>query len=82
MFIALMARLLDPVESLKLALLPRGTAALAVVQASCIGAATSLVTAAVVITGMLGANFGQSILNGLGIKSNCARGVATGGAAM
>lgn len=73
LFIAGMERLLQPVESLKLALLPRGTAALAVVQAGCIGATTSLVTAVVVITGIVGANFGQTILNSMKACPRCPR---------
>ena len=43
-----------------------------------IGASPSLVTAVCVLTGMLGANFGKLVLNGMNIKSPCARGVATG----
>lgn len=46
-----------------------------------IGASAPLVTASCVLTGMLGANFGKVILNGMGCKSPCARGVSTGGAA-
>lgn len=74
-------RILGASAVAKLAVLPRATAALAVVQAGMIGASPSLVTAVCVLTGMLGANFGKLVLNGMNIKSPCARGVATGGAA-
>lgn len=76
---AALNRFIAPSAALKLATLPRATAALAVVQAGMIGASTSLVTAVCVLTGMLGANFGKVILNAIGCKSPCARGVATGG---
>ncbi|EKX46332.1 hypothetical protein GUITHDRAFT_138411 [Guillardia theta CCMP2712] len=79
--IAFFSKLFGASEILRLAVLPRGTAALAVIQAGYIGASTAFVTAATVITGMLGANFGKTILDGLKVKSSCARGVATGGAA-
>ena len=63
----------------KLALLPRATAALAVVQAGTIGANQPLTAVNCCYTGIFGANFGIFMLNGLRIIDPIARGVATGG---
>ena len=58
---ATLNKVLDPPHDLKMALLPRATAALAVVQAATIGASTSLTTVNCVITGIMGANFAPKL---------------------
>jgi len=78
--VAAMCRLLAPDRVLAMALLPRATAALAVIQAGMMGASAPLVTANCVVTGMLAANFAKIIMGALHVDSACARGVATGGA--
>lgn len=79
---ALIGRLFQASNQVKLALLPRATAALAVVQAGTIGANAPLTAVNCCYTGIFGANFGIFMLNGLRIVDPIARGVATGGGAL
>jgi putative effector of murein hydrolase len=75
---ALLGRVLGASRPVKLALLPRATAALAVVQAGMIGANAPLTAVNCCYMGIFCANFGVMMLNGLGIVDPIARGVATG----
>jgi putative effector of murein hydrolase len=77
--LALIGRVLGASRTVKLALLPRATAALAVVQAGMIGANAPLTAVNCCYMGIFGANFGVMMLNGLRIVDPVARGVATGG---
>jgi putative effector of murein hydrolase len=68
--------------SLRLSLLSRNiTSPLAMAIASILGADVSLAVSIVVVTGLLGANFGASILDAFGIKDPVARGLGMGSAA-
>jgi putative effector of murein hydrolase len=68
--------------SLRLSLLSRNiTSPLAMAIAGIIGADVSLAVSMVVVTGLLGANFGASILDAFGIKDAVARGLGIGAAA-
>lgn len=61
------ARLLGLPEALRLATLPRNiTSPLAMAICSMVGADASLAIAIVVITGVIGANFGATVLDALG----------------
>eukprot|EP00293_Proteomonas_sulcata_P014446 CAMPEP_0184308884 /NCGR_PEP_ID=MMETSP1049-20130417/17216_1 /TAXON_ID=77928 /ORGANISM="Proteomonas sulcata, Strain CCMP704" /LENGTH=113 /DNA_ID=CAMNT_0026621657 /DNA_START=46 /DNA_END=387 /DNA_ORIENTATION=+ len=62
-----------------MALLPRATTALAVVQAAIIGASTALTTVNCCLAGILGANFGPAFMDATQIDNPIARGCATGG---
>jgi putative effector of murein hydrolase len=67
---------------LRLSLLSRNiTTPLAMAIASILGANVSLAVAMVVVTGLIGANFGASILDAVGIKDPVARGLGIGAAA-
>lgn len=67
---------------LRLSLLSRNiTSPLAMAIASLLGADVSLAVSFVVITGLIGANFGASILDSFGIKDAVARGLGIGAAA-
>ncbi|CAN0381796.1 unnamed protein product [Laminaria digitata] len=64
---ALVGRLLGLPEALRLATLPRNiTSPLAMAICSMVGADASLAIAIVVITGVIGANFGATALDALG----------------
>jgi putative effector of murein hydrolase len=80
---ALMVRLLDignPV--LRLCALSRNiTSPLAMAIASILGADVSLAVSMVVVTGLIGANFGAAILDAAGVKDAVARGMGIGAAA-
>jgi len=68
--------------TLRLSLLSRNiTSPLAMAIASILGADASLAVTIVVLTGLLGANFGASILDAAGIKDAVARGLGMGAAA-
>ena len=69
--------------SLRLSLIPRNiTSPLAMAIASMLkGSDVSLAVSMVVITGLIGANFGASILNLMGVKDAVARGLGIGSAA-
>uniref|UniRef100_A0A6U4VXY5 LrgB-like protein n=1 Tax=Hemiselmis andersenii TaxID=464988 RepID=A0A6U4VXY5_HEMAN len=71
-------RAFDPAHEIKLCLLPKATAALAVVQAAVLGASTSLTTVNCCITGIMGANFGTKFNDLFHIVDPIARGLATG----
>jgi putative effector of murein hydrolase len=65
----------------RLSLIPRNiTSALAVAIAEIVGANRSFAVSFAVITGLLGANFGASVLNCCGIKDPVARGLGIGSA--
>lgn len=67
---------------LRLSLLSRNiTSPLAMAIASILGADVSLAVSMVVVTGLIGANFGASILSAFGIKDAVARGLGIGAAA-
>ena len=67
---------------LRLSLLSRNiTSPLAMAIASILGADVSLAVSMVVVTGLIGANFGASILDSFGIKDAVARGLGIGAAA-
>eukprot|EP00978_Attheya_sp_CCMP212_P047244 scaffold421281_cov53-Attheya_sp.AAC.1 len=67
---------------LRLCLLSRNiTSPLAMAIASILGADVSLAVSMVVVTGLLGANFGASILSAFGIHDAVARGLGIGAAA-
>ena len=69
-------------SSLRLSLLSRNiTSPLAMAIAGILGADASLAVSMVVITGLIGANFGASILDAFGIKDAVARGLGIGAAA-
>jgi putative effector of murein hydrolase len=66
---------------LRLSLLSRNiTSPLAMAMAAMLGANVSLAVALVVVTGLLGANFGPAILDAHGIDDEIARGMAMGAA--
>lgn len=68
--------------TLRLALLSRNiTSPLAMAIAGILGADVSLAVSMVVVTGLIGANFGASILDAAGIKDSVARGMGIGAAA-
>jgi len=80
---SLLVRLLaiaDPI--LRLCMLSRNiTSPLAMAIASMIGADVGLAVSTVVVTGLIGANFGASILDAFGITDPVARGLGVGAAA-
>ncbi|CAN0168087.1 unnamed protein product [Ectocarpus sp. 6 AP-2014] len=79
---ALVSRLLGLPTTLRLAALSRNiTSPLAMAICSLIGADPSLAIAIVVLTGVIGANFGATALDALGVKDPAARGLAQGGSA-
>ena len=80
---ALMVRLVNLTSStLGLSLLSRNiTSPLAMAIATILGADVSLAVSMVVISGLIGANFGASILDRAGIKDPVARGLGIGAAA-
>lgn len=68
--------------SLRLSLISRNiTSPLAMAIAGMLGADVSLAVSAVVVTGLIGANFGARILDTFGIKDAVARGLGIGAAA-
>jgi putative effector of murein hydrolase len=68
--------------ALRLSLLSRNiTSPLAMAIASLLGADVSLAVAMVVVTGLIGANFGASILSAFGVQDPVARGLGIGAAA-
>ncbi|KAL1515653.1 hypothetical protein AB1Y20_002271 [Prymnesium parvum] len=78
---AVAGRALQLAMPLRLAALSRQvTAPLAIAIAGMLGANPSLAASIVVITGLLAANFGQAILDALGVQSPVARGLAMGAA--
>lgn len=77
-----LCRVFNPPRQLKLALIPRATAALAVVQAAIIGGPIPLTTVNCCFIGIAGANFGPAWMNLMGIANPIARGVATGGSGL
>jgi putative effector of murein hydrolase len=79
---ALLTRLVGVPRQLALALMPRATAALAVVQAGMISASTALTTVHCCIIGVLGANFATALLDAMKILNPIARGVAAGGSGL
>mmetsp|Transcript_12605 Transcript_12605/g.20306 ORF Transcript_12605/g.20306 Transcript_12605/m.20306 type:complete len:538 (+) Transcript_12605:104-1717(+) len=80
---ALAVRLLGLASAeLRLSLLPRNiTSALAVAIAEIVGANKSLAVSFAIVTGLIGANFGASLLDYFGIKDPVARGLGIGSAA-
>jgi putative effector of murein hydrolase len=67
---------------LRLSLLSRNiTSPLAMAIAGILGADVSLAVSIVVVTGLIGANFGASILDAFGVKDAVARGLGIGAAA-
>lgn len=80
---ALMVRLLGIASPyVRLSLLSRNiTSPLAMAIAGILGGDVSLAVAMVVVTGLIGANFGASILDAVGIKDAVARGLGIGTAA-
>jgi len=67
---------------LRLSLLSRNiTSPLAMAIASILGADVSLAVSIVVVTGLIGANFGASILDAFGVRDPVARGLGIGAAA-
>ncbi|KAL3938322.1 MAG: hypothetical protein SGBAC_006737, partial [Bacillariaceae sp.] len=80
---AAMVRLLSIASpSVRLSLLSRNiTSPLAMAIAGILGGDISLAVAMVVVTGLIGANFGASILDAVGIKDAVARGLGMGTAA-
>jgi putative effector of murein hydrolase len=80
---ALAVRLLGlATGELRLSLLPRNiTSALAVAIADIVGANKALAVSFAVVTGLIGANFGASLLDFFGIKDPAARGLGIGSAA-
>mmetsp|Transcript_11520 Transcript_11520/g.25826 ORF Transcript_11520/g.25826 Transcript_11520/m.25826 type:complete len:526 (-) Transcript_11520:57-1634(-) len=80
---AAMVRLLGIANpTIRLCLLSRNiTSPLAMAIASILGADVSLAVSMVVITGLIGANFGASILDAAGINDAVARGLGIGAAA-
>jgi putative effector of murein hydrolase len=79
---AILIRIIGVPLSLGLALMPRATAAMAVVQAAMIEASTALTTVHCCFIGLLGANFGPAICDALGLRNPIARGVANGGSGL
>lgn len=80
---AWIVRLLGLASSeLRLSMLPRNiTSALAVAIAEIVGANKSLAVAIAIVTGLIGANFGASLLDIFGIKDPATRGLGIGSAA-
>ena len=80
---ALAVRWLDLVDPfLRLSLLSRNiTSPLAMAIAGIIGADVSLAVSMVVLTGLIGANFGAAILDACGVRDAVARGLGIGAAA-
>lgn len=80
---ALLVRLLDIGNpTLRLCSLSRNiTSPLAMAIAGILGADVSLAVSMVVVTGLIGANFGATILDAAGIKDAVARGMGIGAAA-
>mmetsp|Transcript_10761 Transcript_10761/g.25641 ORF Transcript_10761/g.25641 Transcript_10761/m.25641 type:complete len:565 (+) Transcript_10761:201-1895(+) len=80
---AAMVRVLSIASAeLRLSLLPRNiTSALAAAIAEIVGTNKSLAVSFAVITGLIGANWGASLLNAFGIKDPVARGLGIGSAA-
>ena len=80
---ALAVRWLDLVDPfLRLSLLSRNiTSPLAMAIAGILGADVSLAVSMVVVTGLIGANFGASILDACGVRDAVARGLGIGAAA-
>lgn len=80
---ALVVRLLGlATAELRLSLLPRNiTSALAAAIADIVGANKPLAVSFAVVTGLIGANFGASILDYFGIKDPAVRGLGIGSAA-
>jgi putative effector of murein hydrolase/putative effector of murein hydrolase LrgA (UPF0299 family) len=80
---ALAARFLEIASPyLRLSLLSRNiTSPLAMAIAGILGADISLAVSMVVVTGLIGANFGAAILDAVGIKDAVARGLGIGAAA-
>jgi len=80
---ALAVRLLRLASAeLRLSMLPRNiTSALAVAIAEIIGANKSLAVAIAIVTGLIGANFGATLLDLFGIKDPVVRGLGIGSAA-
>ncbi|CAM9922609.1 unnamed protein product, partial [Hapterophycus canaliculatus] len=75
-------RLLGLPTALRLATLSRNiTSPLAMAICSMVGADLSLAIAIVVMTGVIGANFGATVLDALGVRDPAARGLAQGGSA-
>ena len=71
-----------PSPDLARALVPRSvTVALALPIAAQLSAPAPIVAAGVCLTGLLGANFAQLLLNKFGFKDPIARGLATAGSA-
>eukprot|EP00533_Pseudo-nitzschia_delicatissima_P000955 CAMPEP_0116090290 /NCGR_PEP_ID=MMETSP0327-20121206/6885_1 /TAXON_ID=44447 /ORGANISM="Pseudo-nitzschia delicatissima, Strain B596" /LENGTH=526 /DNA_ID=CAMNT_0003581549 /DNA_START=193 /DNA_END=1773 /DNA_ORIENTATION=+ len=67
---------------LRLSMLPRNiTSALAVAIAEIVGANKSLAVAIAIVTGLIGANFGATLLDVFGIKDPVTRGLGIGSAA-
>lgn len=67
---------------LRLSLLSRNiTSPLAMAIATILGADVSLAVSIVVVTGLIGANFGASVLDSFGVKDAVARGLGIGAAA-
>lgn len=67
---------------LRLSLLSRNiTSPLAMAIATILGADVSLAVSMVVVTGLIGANFGASVLDSFGVKDAVARGLGIGAAA-
>jgi putative effector of murein hydrolase len=80
---ALAVRLLGLASAeLRLSLLPRNiTSALAVAIAEIVGANKSLAVSFAIVTGLIGANFGATLLDYFGVKDPVARGLGMGSAA-
>lgn len=79
---AVASRVIGLPADLRLATLPRNiTSPLAMAICSILGADTSLAIAIVVISGVIGANFGATALDLMGVKDPAARGLAQGGSA-
>ena len=80
---AVIVRLLQIASpSLRLSLISRNiTSPLAMAISTMLGADVSLAVSAVVVTGLIGANFGARILDTFGIKDPVARGLGIGAAA-
>ena len=80
---AALGRVLGLGPELTLTVVPRCiTVALALPMADLLGVADpSLTAAAVVLTGLIGANFAQALLNGAGFKDPISRGMAVAGSA-
>ncbi|CAN0042825.1 unnamed protein product [Sphacelaria rigidula] len=76
------SRLIGLPNALRLAAIPRNiTSPLALAICSILGADASLAIAIVVCTGVIGANFGATALDAMGVTNPAARGLAQGGSA-